>query len=182
MNVRTPVSSHLKIAGLVVLVLGMWGALIPFVGPTFGYGMGGSAAWTWTESHATLHLAPGLAAILGAVMLLASRRQGVQLAGALIAVAGGLWFVISPSLHPLWAGDSSGGVMSGGMMHAESAASSALSALGYHYGAGALIAVAGAYAVGMLAATWRGVGQSSPAWLDADQGRGSSRESALVNQ
>jgi len=96
-----------------------------------------------------LHLLPGLAAIIGG-LLLASAPRTRQAGGALIALLGGVWFVIGPSLHPLWA-DTTVQSMSGGMMHAGSAMSSALSALGYHYGTGALIIVAGAYALGVLA-------------------------------
>lgn len=58
------------------------GALVPFVGPTFGYGMGGTAAWTWSESHLTLHLLPGIAAALGGALLVRGRRA-TQVAGAL---------------------------------------------------------------------------------------------------
>ena len=46
MIVRSPASSQVRAAGVVVLALGLWGALIPFVGPTFGYGMGGAQAGT----------------------------------------------------------------------------------------------------------------------------------------
>lgn len=127
-----------------MLVLGLWGALVPFVGPSFGYSMGGGQAWTWSESHLTLHLLPGIAAVLGAGLLIRGRRAS-QMSGALLAVVGGLWFVIGPTPHPLWAGESMGGMSMGG-----SATSSTLEGLGYHYGTGALIAVVAAYAVGEL--------------------------------
>jgi len=90
---------QLLLIGVIVLILGIWGALVPFVGPTFGYGMGGTAAWTWSESHVTLHLLPGLAAIAGAVLLLRGRSVA-QYLGATLAMAGGIWFVIAPTLHP----------------------------------------------------------------------------------
>lgn len=134
------------VVGVIVSVAGLWGALVPFVGPTFGYGMGGTAAWTWSESHLTLHLLPGIAAVLGGVLLIRGRRA-TQVAGALIAALGGIWFVVAPTLRPLWAGRSMGGMDMGG-----SAASDALSGLGYHYGTGALIAVLAAYALGVLTA------------------------------
>lgn len=148
MKDRPQTTRPLALAGVIILVLGIWGALVPFVGPTFGYGMGGAAAWAWSESHLTLHLLPGLAAIAGALLL----RQGllaVRYLGATLAMAGGIWFVIAPTLHPLWtAGSSMGGMSMGG-----SKLSSALSGLGYHYGTGALIAVFAAYALGSLGAS-----------------------------
>ncbi len=138
-------SRRVKAIGILVLLLGVWGALVPFVGPTFGYDMGGTPAWTWTESHATLHLAPGIAAVLGGAWMAGSNRVSTSRLGALLAAVAGTWFVIAPSLHPLWAGQSMGGSMSMG----ESALSSALTSLGYHYGTGVVIAMLGAYAFGV---------------------------------
>lgn len=142
-------SGRARGAGLVLLVLGLWGALVPFVGPSFGYGMGGAPAWTWTESHVTLHLAPGLAAAVGALFLLAGRDLSRGRLGAWLAAVGGTWFVVGPSLRPLWAASDMSSM--GGM--GDSALSSALSALGYHYGTGVLIALAAAYALGLLRTT-----------------------------
>ncbi|MBA3525271.1 MAG: hypothetical protein H0T85_12145 [Geodermatophilaceae bacterium] len=143
-------------AGVALLVLGLWGALVPFAGPSFGYGMGGTPAWTWSESHLTLHLLPGLAAIVGGLIVLRGREQAQRLLGAVLAAAGGTWFLVAPTLHPLWAPSAMGGM--GSMDMGDSAMSSALSGLGYHYGTGALIALIGAYAVGALAA----LGTSAP--------------------
>ncbi len=177
MIVRSPASSQVRAAGVVVLALGLWGALIPFVGPTFGYGMGGAEAWDWTESRATLHLAPGIAAALGGGLLLTGRGRAAQLWGALVALAGGIWFVVAPSLHPLWA-DASGGMM----MHSGSATSSALSALGYHYGTGALITAGAAYALGVLVAT-RGTGPDVEPRVDTLHGPDDrAREASLAQR
>lgn len=133
---------------MIVGILGIWGALIPFVGPSFGYGMGTSQSWQWSESHLTLHLAPGLAAVLGAPLML-QRQRARQLSGATLALLDGAWFVLAPTLHPLWATQSTGGMsMMGG-----SALSSALSGIGYHYGTGAVIAIVAAYTLGFLGAT-----------------------------
>lgn len=137
MDTLPRVSRQVRTAAVIVGIVGIWGALIPFVGPSFGYGMGPSQSWQWSESHLTLHLAPGLAAVLGAALTL-QRQRARQLFGATLAVLGGAWFVLAPTLHPLWATPSMGGM--GG-----SAMSSALSGLGYHYGTGAVITIAAAY-------------------------------------
>jgi len=83
-----------------------------------------------------------MAAALGAALMLQAQR-GRQLSGAALGVLGGAWFVLAPTLHPLWSTPSTGGM--GG-----SALSSALSGLGYHYGTGAVIAIAAAFALGVL--------------------------------
>lgn len=135
--------------GLVLLVLGLLGALVPFVGPSFGFGMGDVPAWTWTESRASLHLAPGIAAMVGGLIVMRGNSQATQRVGAMLAAVAGAWFVVAPSLHPLWAASSSSGM--GGMSGmGSSALSDALSALAYHYGTGILIALIAAYAVGAL--------------------------------
>lgn len=140
-------STRVKGLGVVLLLLGAWGALVPYAGPAFGYAMGDTPAWTWTEGRATMHLLPGLVAILGAALLI-SQQRGLQKVGASLAAAGGIWFLIAPTLHPLWAGQSMGGMSMGG-----SAWYNALVSLGYHYGTGTLIAVLAAYALGVLNAT-----------------------------
>lgn len=140
-----------KPVGAALLVLGAWGAALPFIGPTFGYHMGRGAPWVWSESHATLHVAPGLAAVLGALLMISGRPRSVRSSGALLALLGGVWFVIAPSLHPLWAGQS----MGGGMVHMQSVGSAALSAIGYHYGTGALIIGLAAWTLGTVAAAAR---------------------------
>jgi len=165
-------SGRVRGAGAVLLLLGLFGALVPFVGPSFGYGMGTVAAWTWTESHATLHLVPGIAAIIGALQILRGRARSTQLSGALLAAAGGAWFVIAPSLHPLWASTNKRGM--GGMSGmGESATSSALSALGYHYGTGVVIALVAAYAAGRLVASRDAVNDVPLAAAEADRPAGS---------
>lgn len=133
-------------SGLLILLVGLWGGVVPFLGPLFGYSMGGTQALVWTESRATLHVAPAIAAVAGALLLLGAQRRGQMLGGVLAAV-GGVWFVIAPSLHPLWAPvtDSMGGSMTGG-----STVSGVLSAIGYHYGTGAVITVLASFAVGLL--------------------------------
>ncbi len=145
--VHSQTAGNVRVAGAVALVLGLWGALVPLVGPSFGYRMGSAQAQIWSESTVTLHLVPGVAAVLGALLIMRGRRA-IQTLGALLATAGGIWFVIAPSMRPLWSDPGMSGMsgMSG------SAMSSALSALGYHYGTGALVTVAAAYALGALAA------------------------------
>ncbi len=143
--------------GIAVLLVGIWGGLVAYAGPTFGYSMGSGSAWTWTESRATLHFAPAVAAIVGALVLVLARRRGTQLSGALLSMTAGVWFVIAPTLHPLWQGAASSGghMMMGGAMaggNASSTTMQALQGIGYHYGTGALIAVLGACATGLLGA------------------------------
>ncbi len=175
MLVNSVTSDRARRTGLILIILGFVGALVPFVGPSFDFGMGDTPAWTWTEGRATLHLAPGIAAMVGGLMLMRGRARDTQRLGAIVAAAGGTWFIIAPTLHPLWATPSMDmGGMSG---MGDSALSSALSSLVYHYGTGVVIALLAAYALGSLA-----VARRSPEGRDAETVRSErgTKDSGLV--
>ncbi|SDY56615.1 hypothetical protein SAMN05661080_03880 [Modestobacter sp. DSM 44400] len=138
--------ARVRTSAFVILILGAWGALVPFVGPLFGYRMGGTPAWMWTESHVTLHLIPGIVAAIGGALMLRSVRSSVRL-GAVLGSLGGAWFILAPTFHPAWAGGGGGGsMMMGGVWN------QIASALGYHYGIGVAILAVAMYALGALAA------------------------------
>src|SRR5437667_2307997 len=88
--------------GFLVLILGVWGALIPFVGPYFNYQIGTTHTWDWSADRLWLSVLPGAAAALGGFIMLFSRRRSTASFGGLLALAGGLWFVIGPSMSILW--------------------------------------------------------------------------------
>jgi len=135
---------RVRAVGIAVVLVGAWGALIPFVGPLFGYRMGNVTAWTWSESHATLHLVPGVVALVGGVLMLGAARRRARL-GAVLALLGGAWFIFGPTFHPAWASGDGMMMMGGGVW------SGIASSLGYHYGTGVVIGALGAYALGVLA-------------------------------
>jgi len=145
--------------GLLIAAVAIWGGLIPFIGPTFNFGSGPS--WAWSESHATLHLAPAVVAFFGATLLMSGPRgRRRPVIGSALAVIAGAWFVIAPSLHPIWAGSGTSAAhgsmgMAMGMgttagTSSGSAGKQALEAIGYHYGTGSIIAILGAAALGLL--------------------------------
>ena len=145
--------------GLLVALVAAWGGIVAYAGPSFHFYMGNTAAWAWTESRATLHFAPAIAGILGGLLLLIGRTRPMQQLGSLLGITAGIWFVIGPSLEPLWT-SSSGGSMAMGHMgastgmgaHMQSKTMQALEAIGYHYGTGVVLATLAALALGLLAA------------------------------
>lgn len=91
-----------RTAGLLIVILGIWGGLVPFVGPYFHFAMGPTKSWTWTTDRFWLDVLPGIVAVLGGLMLLgAGPRPGGKL-GALLALAAGIWFAIGPDVSLLW--------------------------------------------------------------------------------
>jgi hypothetical protein len=82
--------------------LGIWGALIPFVGPYFDYQIGTTQTWDWTSDRFLLSVLPGAAAAIGGLIMLYSTRRATASFGGLLALAGGLWFLAGPSVSMLW--------------------------------------------------------------------------------
>ena len=53
------------VSGTLLVLLGVWGALIPLVGPYFHYAYTPDAAWTFTAGRIWLEIVPGAATFLG---------------------------------------------------------------------------------------------------------------------
>jgi hypothetical protein len=81
-----------RVIGFLLMVLGAWGALVPFVGPYFGYAYTPDKVWFYTSGRLWLSILPGAAVFLGGLLLLASDKAAA--AGAFLAALGGVWFVI----------------------------------------------------------------------------------------
>jgi hypothetical protein len=131
------------LSGVLVMALGLWGALIPFVGPYFHYAFGSYQAWHFTMARLWLEIVPGVAAVIGGFMLLRASGRVAGIAGGCVAVAAGAWFVIGPTVSLIWhhAGDPIGAPMGG---HTRQA----LELLGYFQALGLVIATAAAFAMG----------------------------------
>jgi hypothetical protein len=90
------------ISGFLLILLGLWGALIPFIGPYFHFAYTPDKAWTYDTGRLWLEILPGAAVFLGGVLLMAARSRHTALFGALLAAAAGAWFTLGPVLSPLW--------------------------------------------------------------------------------
>jgi hypothetical protein len=113
----------------VLIVLGIWGALVPFIGPYLDYSWASEETWRWTVGRWWLEVLPGLVTILGGWLVFVS---GTRIGSWLAALAGS-WFVIGQSLSAVWHLGSVGTPLSlreGGQAAAQ---------LGYFYGVGVLI-------------------------------------------
>jgi hypothetical protein len=77
------------VSGLLLVLLGLWGALIPLVGPYFHYAYTPDSAWTLTAGRVWLEIVPGAATFLGGIILLASASRPLAMFGAELAAAAG---------------------------------------------------------------------------------------------
>ncbi len=96
------------LAGLLLILLGAWGALVPVIGPLYDYAYAPGAAWTATTGRWILQILPGAAVVLGGVLLMVTGARAIGLAAGALAAAGGAWFVLGPVLSRLW--DPTGGL------------------------------------------------------------------------
>ena len=69
-----------RTCGALLVLLGIWGGLIPFVGPYFHYAYTPDSAWTYTTGRLWLEILPGGCALAGGLIVLASwyRRPVAQ--------------------------------------------------------------------------------------------------------
>ena len=89
-------------SGFLLVLLGAWGALIPFIGPYFHYAYTPDTAWTYTTARLWLEVLPGAAVVLGGILLMIATGRHVALFGAILAAAAGAWFTLGTMLSPLW--------------------------------------------------------------------------------
>ena len=133
--------------GFLLILLGLWGALIPFVGPYFNFQIGTADTWDWSIDRLWLSVLPGAVTVLGGLVLLYSTRRSSASLGGLLALAGGLWFVGGPTVSMLW----NDGVSASGAAFGDNG-TRVLEWIGFFYGTGALVTLFSSYALGFLAA------------------------------
>lgn len=135
------------LAGLLLMALGAWGAIVPFIGPYFGYGLGTAGPWYFTLGRLWLDVLPGAAVFFGGLVLAFSRNRAVAWSAAWLALAGGVWFVVGSQISRLWTADgtTAAGTVTGFTGH------QVAQYMGYFFGLGAVICVVAALAAGRLA-------------------------------
>jgi hypothetical protein len=130
-----------RASGFLILLAGIWGGLIPFVGPYFHFTLGPDHAWRWTTGRLWLDVLPAAAAVLGGLILLGRGPHLSGRIGALLALAGGIWFAVGPDVSLLWNSVGAQGAAHGGTGRRM------LEALTFHSGLGVLITALAAFAL-----------------------------------
>lgn len=136
-------------ATMAAILLGAWAAVIPFVGPSFGFVAGDAQAWHLTTRVLVLQVIPGAAAFVAGLMALSGSRdagpgrRSVLGMCSLIVMAAGGWLVAGPFVWEAVQGGVTAGAAEGGPLRrlAELA--------GYSWGAGALLAALGGVMFGI---------------------------------
>jgi hypothetical protein len=146
------------ITGVLLILLGLWGGLAPFVGPYFHFGFTPDSAWQYNSGRLYYSIIPGAAALLGGLLVVGTRSRAVGIAAGLLAALGGAWFALGQGFMTIVLKHTS--VSVGRPIVASSAGLSVqlrqyLETIGLFGGLGLLVLFCGALAVGrfsMLAA------------------------------
>ena len=91
-------------SGVLLILLGFWGALAPFVGPYFHFAYTPDTAWAFTAGRFWLEILPGTVTVIGGLVLLVSAFRPAAMVGAILAAAAGTWFALGSLIAPLWTG------------------------------------------------------------------------------
>jgi hypothetical protein len=89
-------------SGVLLILLGIWGGLIPLVGPYVHYAYTPDHTWTITSGRIWLEILPAFGTIVGGITVLVSRLRPAALFGASLAAASGGWFAFGSAFAPLW--------------------------------------------------------------------------------
>ncbi len=135
---------------LLLVLLGAWGALIPFIGPYFHYAYTPDKAWTYNTGRLWLEVLPGAAAFLGGLMILFTTGRHYKLFGALLGIVAGGWFAVGTPLAPLWTIVNPAGVPA-----SNTTLMRAVENVGMFTGLGAAVVLVAAYIAGRLTAVPR---------------------------
>ncbi len=162
------------VSGALLVLLGAWGALVPFIGPFFDYSYGTDQTWHWTNARGWLEVLPGAVVVVGGWLVLISKHRVSGSLGGWLAAAGGAWFVVGQSLAPLWHTGSVGAPLS------TRDAGRAVAQLGYFYGLGVVIVFLAAFALGRLAVV--GVRDLQAARRDEERAAEQARVAELERQ
>ena len=132
-------------SGFLLIVLGLWGGLIPLVGPYFGYAFGSHATWDLTMNRFWLDVLPGASVVLGGLLLMWSGHRMSGTMASWFAMGGGAWFAVGPAVSRLW---EHGGGPIGVPLFGHTRQTFEL--IGYFYGLGIVVMGLAAFALGRV--------------------------------
>jgi hypothetical protein len=136
-------------SGVLLVLLGIWGAIIPFIGPYFHYAYTPDTTWTYNTARLWLEILPGAAVFLGGILLIIATGRHIALFGAILAAAGGAWFALGTVLSPLW---STGHVVLGGTPVASTTLMRVVEQIGFFTGLGVAVVLVAGTALGRISA------------------------------
>ncbi|MEX0427035.1 hypothetical protein AB3X52_05330 [Nocardioides sp. DS6] len=142
-TMRVP-RSRGAISGILLVLLGVWGALIPFIGPYVDYAYAPNTTWDYTNGRLILEILPGVGAILGGLLTLGSANRVTAMFGGWLAAVSGAWFILGVPLSAIWGSPTVGAAYGGTTRQT-------VEYVGFFGGLGAAILFLAAFALGRFA-------------------------------
>jgi hypothetical protein len=90
------------ISGILLVLLGLWGGLLPFAGPYVDFGFTPDDPWVYNADRLQLSVAPAAATALGGLIIFLAASRGFAMIGAGLAALGGAWFAVGGPVATLW--------------------------------------------------------------------------------
>jgi hypothetical protein len=133
------------LSGVLLILLGIWGAMVPLAGPYLHFAFTPDRPWVVTTGRVWLEFLPAAAAVIGGIVMLTSRLRPGAMTGAALAGISGAWFAFGSHLTRL-------------LMHNPPVAGSPVGSyftrtieqLGFFTGLGVVIICVAAFALGRL--------------------------------
>jgi hypothetical protein len=88
-------------SGLALVLLGAWGGLAPFIGPYFHAGFEPDKPWIYTAARLYASILPGAVVLLAGLVVLVTKTRWFGGFAAVVAAAGGAWFVAGRAVLPV---------------------------------------------------------------------------------
>lgn len=81
-----------SVCGLLLIMLGLWGGLAPFIGPYLHFGYTPDKTWHFSSGRLYYSVIPAAVVLVGGLLAVISRNRGVGVIAGLLATLGGIWF------------------------------------------------------------------------------------------
>jgi hypothetical protein len=101
------------VAGVLLIVLGVWGGLAHFVGPYFHYAYTPDTVWHVSMARVWLEIVPAAAAVVAGGLVMVSTSRLLAAGGAILAILAGGWFVVGRAVSEIWPRLGTAGVPAG---------------------------------------------------------------------
>jgi hypothetical protein len=147
-GVRTP-RSRGGLSGLALILLGAWGGIAPYAGPSLGFGYTPNTAWSNTSGRLYLSAIPGAVALVAGLVVMVTRSRWFGGFCAFIAALAGAWFIAGAALVTLLPA-SQGASITTGTPLGTGPHIAVLTNLAFFTGVGVLIVFFAALALGRL--------------------------------
>jgi hypothetical protein len=139
------------VSGLLLVLLGVWAGLAPFIGPYGGYGITPATPWHFDAGRLYFSVLPAAVVLVAGLIVATAQLRPLAVGSALVAAIGGIWLgygiTLTRSLFPFRV---AAAMLAHGTAIGATPARMLLSAGALYYAPGTLIVFVAALAVGRV--------------------------------